>query len=118
MDQVYQQSSYFNKGSYSESASEVVSIHLETDKEAQELQQLMEWGGIALVFQRWIQLQVTQWAALDILLSYSHQAAIALWDTNMSISLLSMRHYSPHKMKNWQYMIKELIGKHLTGTCA
>jgi hypothetical protein len=41
----------------------------------------MEWGGIALVFQRWIQLQVTQWAALDILLSYSHQAAIALWDT-------------------------------------
>jgi hypothetical protein len=42
MDQVYQQSSFFNKGSYSESASEVVSIHLETDKEAQELQQLME----------------------------------------------------------------------------
>jgi hypothetical protein len=38
------------------------------DEEAEELQELTQQGGKPLVYQRWIQLQVTQWATLDILL--------------------------------------------------
>ena len=113
----------YERGGYRTSASSKIGVDreaartpLETDEEAQELQQLTERGGIALVFQRWIQLQVTQWAALDILSSYSHQAATTLQDADMSVSLLAMKGRSTHKMKNWRDMIKELVDEHIAET--
>ena len=84
----------------------------EGDEEAQELQELMEQGDIVFVHLRWIQLQVTQWAALDVLSSYSRRVTRVLKDSQISISLLAMKRPHPGKMKDWRAMIRELISQH------
>ena len=88
----------------------------EAEEEAQELQQLMERGGVVSVYQRWIQLQVTQWAAFDVLSSYSRRAAISLQGADISISLLSMNPRHRGKMKDWRVMIRQLVRQRLTQT--
>jgi hypothetical protein len=88
----------------------------EAEEEAQELQQLMERGDVVLVYQRWIQLQVTQWAALDVLSSYSRRAAISLQGADISISLLFMNLRHSGKMKDWRAMIRQLVRQRITET--
>jgi len=81
------------------------------DEEAEELQELIQRGGIPLVYQRWIQLQVTQWAAIDILSSYSRRAHSALQNVDMSIRLLSVTRQRSGTMDDWRAVIEKLVSQ-------
>jgi len=73
------------------------------------LQELIIRGGITMVYQRWIQLQVTQWAALDILSTYSRRATNTLQSVDMSICLLSTARQNYGRLDDWRTMIEKLV---------
>lgn len=104
----------YQRGEYRTSASSEDSgghAARDEDEEAHELQELITRGGISLVYQRWIQLQVTQWAALDILSSYSRHATNSLQSIDMSICLLSTTRQNHGSLDDWRTVIEKLVNQ-------
>jgi hypothetical protein len=81
----------------------------QASEEAQEVQQLTEHGGPISIFQRWIQLQVTQWRALDVISAFCGRALNVLEQVNLSISLLQVPRRTDCYMVNWREMIGGLV---------
>ena len=75
----------------------------------EEIQLLMQNGGLILIFQRWIQLQVTQWRALDVISVFCGRALSVLEDVNISILLLNVQRQNDCSMLDWRNMIQGLI---------
>ncbi|KIM84798.1 hypothetical protein PILCRDRAFT_369556 [Piloderma croceum F 1598] len=98
---------------------EVEGKDVDTDEEDEDMDE--EFGvkpetyvrnrDLALVYKRWIHLQVSHWMALDVLSSFSHGTAAQ----SVKIHLLTMKHLKrtndSYEMESWETTIKKLAAQ-------